>query len=87
LLGEHEGSGFAQMMRGLEIGRMQVASRALGVGRVAMEDALRYSQERETFGTPIWQHQSIGNYLANMATKLSAARQLALSRYLKTVVV
>ena len=78
LLGQREGEGFAQMMRGLEIGRIQVASRALGVGRAALEDALRYAQERETFGKPIWKHQSIGNYLADMATKLIAARQLVL---------
>ena len=78
LLGEHEGRGFAQMMRGLEIGRIQVASRALGVGRAALEDALRYAQERESFGVPIWKHQSIGNYLAEMVTKLTAARQLVL---------
>lgn len=78
LLGNREGRGFAQMMRGLEIGRIQVASRALGVGRAALEDALRYAQERESFGKPIWQHQSIGNYLADMATKLVAARQLVL---------
>jgi isovaleryl-CoA dehydrogenase len=78
LLGEREGEGFAQMMRGLEIGRIQVASRALGVGRAALEDALRYAQEREAFGKPIWQHQSIGNYLADMVTKLTAARQLVL---------
>ncbi|SDY11219.1 isovaleryl-CoA dehydrogenase [Modestobacter sp. DSM 44400] len=78
LLGDHEGRGFSQMMRGLEIGRIQVASRALGVGRAALEDALRYAQERESFGKPIWKHQSIGNYLADMATKLIAARQLVL---------
>lgn len=76
LLGGVEGQGFGQMMRGLEIGRIQVASRALGVGQAALEDALRYAQERETFGKPIWQHQTIGNYLADMATKLVAARQL-----------
>jgi alkylation response protein AidB-like acyl-CoA dehydrogenase len=76
LLGEQEGQGFAQMMRGLEIGRIQVACRALGVGRAALEDALRYAQQRESFGKLIWQHQSIGNYLADMATKLEAARQL-----------
>ncbi|MFC9251376.1 acyl-CoA dehydrogenase family protein [Amycolatopsis thailandensis] len=76
LLGGEEGRGFAQMMRGLEIGRIQVACRALGVGRAALEDSLRYAQERESFGKPIWQHQSIGNYLADMATKLEAARQL-----------
>jgi alkylation response protein AidB-like acyl-CoA dehydrogenase len=78
VLGGQEGRGFAQMMKGLETGRIQVASRALGVGRAALEDALRYSQERETFGKPIWKHQSIGNHLADMATKLTAARQLTL---------
>ncbi|MER6830370.1 acyl-CoA dehydrogenase family protein [Streptosporangium sp. NPDC000563] len=76
LLGDAEGHGFAQMMRGLEIGRIQVAARAVGVGAAALEDALRYSQERESFGQPIWRHQSIGNYLADMATQLTAARQL-----------
>ncbi|MBW5423608.1 acyl-CoA dehydrogenase [Streptomyces sp. BG9H] len=78
LLGGVEGEGFGQMMRGLETGRLQVAARAVGVGRAAFEDALRYAQERESFGVPIWQHQSIGNYLADMATSLSAARQLTL---------
>lgn len=78
LLGEAEGQGFAQMMRGLEIGRIQVASRALGVGQAALEDSLRYAQQRESFGKQIWEHQSVGNYLADMATKLAAARQLVL---------
>ena len=78
LLGEQEGEGFAQMMRGLEIGRIQVACRALGVARAALEDAIRYSQQRESFGKPIWQHQSIGNYLADMVTQLTAARQLVM---------
>jgi alkylation response protein AidB-like acyl-CoA dehydrogenase len=78
VLGTEPGKGFGQMMRGLELGRIQVASRALGVGRAAFEDALRYAQERETFGKPIWQHQSVGNYLADMATRLTAARQLVL---------
>jgi alkylation response protein AidB-like acyl-CoA dehydrogenase len=78
LLGGAEGKGFAQMMKGLETGRIQVASRALGVARAALDDALKYAQERESFGKPIWQHQSIGNYLADMATKTAAARQLIL---------
>ncbi|HEY4331778.1 MAG TPA: acyl-CoA dehydrogenase family protein [Ilumatobacteraceae bacterium] len=78
LLGVGEGHGFAQMMKGLETGRINVAARALGVGRAAFEDALRYAQDRESFGQPIWKHQSIGNYLADMATKLTAARQLTL---------
>ncbi|WP_410592692.1 acyl-CoA dehydrogenase family protein [Amycolatopsis sp. lyj-23] len=76
LLGTAEGEGFAQMMRGLEIGRIQVAARALGVGAAALARSIRYSQERESFGQPIWQHQSIGNHLADMATGLTAARQL-----------
>lgn len=78
LLGDHEGQGFAQMMRGLEIGRIQVACRALGVGRAALEDSLAYAQVRESFGKPIWRHQSVGNYLADMATSLTAARQLVM---------
>lgn len=79
LLGSIEGQGFLQMMTGLELGRIQVAARAVGVGRAAFEDALRYAQQREAFGKPIWRHQSIGNYLANMATKLEASRLLVLS--------
>ena len=78
ILGGEPGQGFAQMMKGLETGRIQVAARALGVATAAFEDSLAYSQVRETFGKPIWKHQSIGNYLANMATKLTAARQLTL---------
>ncbi|MFI1431945.1 acyl-CoA dehydrogenase family protein [Streptomyces lydicus] len=78
LLGGVEGEGFAQIMKGLETGRLQVAARALGVGRAALEDSLAYARERESFGKPIWQHQSVGNYLADMATSLTAARQLTL---------
>jgi alkylation response protein AidB-like acyl-CoA dehydrogenase len=76
ILGDEPDRGFAQMMKGLETGRIQVASRALGVATAALEDALKYAQERESFGQPIWKHQSVGNYLADMATKLTAARQL-----------
>jgi alkylation response protein AidB-like acyl-CoA dehydrogenase len=78
LLGGEPGRGFSQMMAGLEIGRIQVAARAIGVARAAFDDALRYAQQRESFGKPIWQHQSIGNYLADMATQISAARMLNL---------
>lgn len=78
ILGGVPGHGFAQMMKGLETGRIQVASRALGVATAALDDALAYSQHRESFGRPIWKHQSVGNYLAEMATKLTAARQLTL---------
>jgi len=76
VLGGTPGHGFAQMMKGLETGRIQVAARALGVATAALEDALAYAQHRESFGKPIWKHQSVGNYLAEMATKLTAARQL-----------
>jgi alkylation response protein AidB-like acyl-CoA dehydrogenase len=78
ILGGVAGKGSAQMMKGLETGRIQVASRALGVATAALEDALAYAQQRESFGQPIWKHQAVGNYLADMATKLTAARQLTL---------
>jgi alkylation response protein AidB-like acyl-CoA dehydrogenase len=76
ILGGEAGQGFSQMMKGLETGRIQVASRALGVATAALDDALAYAQQRESFGQPIWKHQSVGNYLADMATQLTAARQL-----------
>jgi len=76
ILGGEPGKGFGHMMKGLETGRIQVACRALGVAAAALEDSLAYAQQRESFGQPIWKHQSIGNYLAEMATKLTAARQL-----------
>ncbi len=76
LLGGREGEGFAQMMAGLELGRIQVAARAVGVARAALEDSLRYAQQRETFGQPIWRHQAVGHRLADMATAVEAARLL-----------
>src|ERR1700712_669613 len=78
ILGGVAGKGFSQMMKGLETGRIQVASRALGVATAALEDSLRYAQDRESFGKPIWKHQAVGNYLPDMATKLTAVRQLTL---------
>ena len=78
VLGGAEGKGFTQFMQGLEVGRIQVAARATGVARAALEDSVRYAQERESFGKPIWKHQSVGNLLADMATKLAAAQQLLL---------
>ncbi|HET6392983.1 MAG TPA: acyl-CoA dehydrogenase family protein [Blastococcus sp.] len=78
LLGGEEGHGFAQFMSGLELGRVQVAARAVGVGQAALDDALAYAQQRETFGKPIWEHQSVGNLLADMATKVHASRLLVL---------
>ena len=76
LLGGVEGEGFTQMMGGLEIGRIQVAGRAIGVARAAFDDALAYARQREAFGKPMWQHQSVGNLLADIATRISAARRL-----------
>ncbi|WP_431816076.1 acyl-CoA dehydrogenase family protein [Gordonia jacobaea] len=76
VLGGTEGKGFAQMMKGLEVGRIQVAARATGVARAAFDDALSYAQDRESFGVPIWKHQAVGNMLATMGTKLAAARSL-----------
>ncbi len=78
LLGGVEGQGFAQMMKGLELGRIQVAGRAVGVAIAALDDSLAYAQQRESFGQPIWRHQSIGNYLADMATGIQAAKILTL---------
>lgn len=78
VLGGTPNRGWGHMMRGLEVGRIQVASRALGVAQAALEAAVTYSQQRETFGQPIWKHQSVGNMIAEMATKLRAARLLTL---------
>jgi len=78
LLGETEGQGFSQMMGGLELGRIQVAARAVGVARAALEDSMRYAQQRETFGQPIWKHQAVGHRLADMATRVDAARLMTM---------
>jgi len=68
------GQGFVQMMDALEVGRVNVAARGVGIAQRALELALRYSQERKTFGKPIAQHQAIQFKLADMATKIEAAR-------------
>ncbi|MFW0788142.1 acyl-CoA dehydrogenase family protein [Gordonia sp. CPCC 205333] len=78
VLGGEPNLGWGQMMRGLEVGRIQVAARALGVGQAALDAAIRYAQERESFGKPIWKHQSVGNLIADMGTKQQAARLLTL---------
>jgi alkylation response protein AidB-like acyl-CoA dehydrogenase len=70
------GEGFVQMMDALEVGRVNVAARGVGIAQRALELALRYSQERKTFGKPIAQHQAIQFKLADMATKIEAARLL-----------
>jgi alkylation response protein AidB-like acyl-CoA dehydrogenase len=76
LLGGHEGHGFAQIMSGLEVGRINVAARAVGVARAALEDSLAYARERVTFGKPIVEHQAIAHKLADVATDIEAARWL-----------
>ena len=76
LVGMKEGQGFRQVMAGLEAGRINIAARAVGVATAAFEEAIRYAQRRRTFGKPIAQHQAIQTMLADMATKIHAARLL-----------
>ena len=76
LIGGKEGEGFRHVMSGLEVGRINIAARAVGVARAAFEHAIRYAQQRETFGKPIAEHQAIQLKLADMATKIEAARLL-----------
>jgi len=78
--GEDEGlgQGFVQMMDALEVGRVNVAARGVGIAQRALELALKYSQERKTFGKPIAEHQAIQFKLADMATQVDAARLLTL---------
>ena len=76
LVGGEEGAGFGQVMSGLETGRINVAARAVGVAQAAFNAAIRYAQQRETFGKPIAEHQAIQLKLADMATKIQAARLL-----------
>ena len=76
LIGGEEGAGFGQVMSGLETGRINVAARAVGVAQAAFEAAIKYSQQRESFGKPIADHQAIQLKLADMATKIRAARLL-----------
>jgi len=76
--GEEAGlnKGFGQMMDALEVGRVNVAARGVGIAQRALELAVRYAQERKTFGKPISEHQAIQFKLADMATKVEAARLL-----------
>jgi butyryl-CoA dehydrogenase len=81
VLGGRDGLGHGQryILGGLEQGRVNIAARAVGVGRAAFEASIRYAQQRETFGVPIAKHQAIQFKLAEMATKLEAARLLTQS--------
>ncbi len=78
LLGS-EGDGFRQVMDGIEVGRVNVAARAVGLATRAFEEAIQYAQERQAFGKPIAQHQMIQEKLADMGTKLEAARLMLLN--------
>ena len=76
LLGGQEGLGFKQVMSGLEVGRINIAARGVGVSQAAFDAALEYSQQREAFGQPIGEFQAIQLKLADMATEIEAARLL-----------
>lgn len=79
LVGGQEGEGFKHIMTGLESERINVAARGVGLARAALEDAIHYAQQRHTFGKPICEHQTIQIMLANMGTKIEAARLLVYS--------
>ncbi len=79
LIGGEEGQGFKQVMTGLEAERLNVAARGLGLARAAFEQAIKYAQQRYTFGKPIAQHQTIQIKLAEMATRIEASRLLIYS--------
>jgi butyryl-CoA dehydrogenase len=70
------GQGFKYFMSGIEVGRVNVAARGVGVAQAALDDALRYASEREAFGKPIGHHQAVQMMLARMATRAEAARLL-----------
>jgi alkylation response protein AidB-like acyl-CoA dehydrogenase len=76
LIGGVAGKGLSQTLAGLELGRINVAARGVGVAQAALDEALRYSQIRHTFGKPICEHQAIQMKLADMATRTEAARLL-----------
>ncbi|NQV98941.1 MAG: acyl-CoA dehydrogenase family protein [Rhodospirillales bacterium] len=76
LIGPDEGRGLQQILSGLELGRINVAARGVGLARAAMEESLAYAQVRRTFGKPICEHQSIQIKLAEMATRVEAAKLL-----------
>jgi alkylation response protein AidB-like acyl-CoA dehydrogenase len=76
LLGGEEGRGFQHVMSALEVGRINVAARGVGVAQAAFDDAIRYAQKRVAFGKPIFEHQAQQIRLAEMATKIRAARLL-----------
>jgi len=76
LVGTSEGRGLQQVLNGLELGRINIAARGAGLARACLEESLRYAQLRRTFGKPICEHQAIQVKLADMATRVEAARLL-----------
>jgi alkylation response protein AidB-like acyl-CoA dehydrogenase len=78
VLGSAENAGFYQFMGGIELGRVNIAARAVGIATRAFEESIAYAQRREAFGKPIAQHQAVQLKLAQMATKIEAARLLTL---------
>ena len=76
LIGGVEGKGLQHALGGLELGRINVAARGVGMAQACLDEALRYAQQRQTFGKPICRHQAIQIKLADMATRTEAARLL-----------
>ncbi|MFQ5953761.1 MAG: acyl-CoA dehydrogenase family protein [Kiloniellales bacterium] len=76
LIGGEEGQGLQQILAGLELGRINVAARGVGIAQAALDESVRYAQVRRTFGKPICEHQAIQIKLADMATRVEAARLL-----------
>jgi len=76
LIGGVEGRGLHQILNGLELGRINVAARGVGIADAALRESVAYSQVRKTFGKPICEHQAIQLKLGEMATRLEAARLL-----------
>ena len=76
LIGGKEGFGLKQVLGGLELGRLNVAARGVGIAQAALDESVKYSQMRKTFGKPICEHQAIQLKLADMATRVEAARLL-----------
>lgn len=79
LVGGIEGKGFSQLLSAMEVGRINVAARGLGIARAAFEDSIAYAQQRIQFGQPIAEYQAIQIKLADMATKIEASRLLILN--------
>jgi len=76
LVGEEEGRGLQQILSGLELGRINIAARGVGIARACLDESIAYAQVRKSFGKPICEHQAIQLKLADMATRVEAARLL-----------